>query len=151
MIMPVNQDGGHYRRFGKLYKEGYHVGKDFECDIDTPVYAVDDGETIFSDQVNGFGSMNPSSKGGVIIIRHHDKWGNPYITLYGHIKREKRVAGMMVKAGEQIGTVDKFWNSGYLLPHLHFGKAKGENVPKTKWGYVKTIEDLNKWSDPLSE
>lgn len=143
-MLPVNQDRGRFRKFGKLYKEGYHVGKDFDCDIGTPVVAYADGEIIFTGEVNGFGSMNPHSSGGVIIIQH-----DGYCTLYGHITREKRVVGTMVKEGERIGTVAKFYNTGFLLPHLHFGKYQGVGMPKTKWGYVKTPEELDKWDNPL--
>jgi murein DD-endopeptidase MepM/ murein hydrolase activator NlpD len=142
-MLPVNQDRGRYRKFGKLYKEGWHVGKDFDCNLDTEVHAVADGIIIFSDMANGFGSLNPSTKGGVIIIKHEN-----YITLYGHINRKKNKDDI-VKKGETIGTIAKFFNGGFLLPHLHFAKALGQTWPDTKWGYVKTIEDLKKWIDPL--
>jgi len=141
---PVNIDKGRFRKFGRYYKDaGWHVGHDFDCPIGTEVFAVDDGIIIFSGQVNGFGSMNPHSPGGVIIIQHEN-----YCTLYGHIKRDLK-KDSKVKKGDKIGEVAEFRNQNFLLPHLHFGKYEGEGLPKTKWGYVKKEDDVKKWLDPL--
>ena len=144
-MLPVSQDKGRFRKFGKKYKDGYHVGHDFDCPENTIVSAVDDGDVIFSDEVSGFGSMYPRTPGGVIIIRH-----SGYIALYGHLCRQKQ-KGDKVKQGEQIGTVAMFTSGDDELPHLHFAKAKGKNVPLTKWGYVQTEKELNMWANPLEE
>ena len=65
MIKPVNIDKGRFRKYGKQYSDGFHVGYDFDCPENTEVKAVKDGIVINPTGVhNGYGSLNPSTKGG---------------------------------------------------------------------------------------
>lgn len=160
-MYPVKNDNGKYRIFGKVYLDGIHLGKDMGCNIGSEVYAVCDGVVIESGQFNGYGSLNPSTKGGVVFIKHIDKNNKTFIAQYGHIKINVKIQDR-VKAGDVIGTIADFMNNGDSLPHLHFGVYPGENTPPAPWGYKKNInltrgkklEEgdplLSGWVDPLT-
>ena len=148
-MQPVKIDNGRYRKFGfKLPNGLIHIGHDFDCPIYTEVMAVSDGEIIFSGQVSGFGSLNPRMPGGVIVIRHINKYGNSFVALYGHvISGDISVhSGDIVKKGQQIAKVGSFKNGNAFLPHLHFCIQEGDILPAGKWGYVK---ETGKWRSPL--
>lgn len=141
-----HEDYGRYRKFGFKLGKLYHNGHDWDCPVNTYVHAIADGKIIFSDMVNGFGSLNPRSPGGVILIEHNIN-GLEFVSLYGHIKRF-HAENVPVEEGQPIGLIDDFYNAGIHLPHLHFAIHKGLGKPEGKWGYVP-IDELIDWYDPL--
>ena len=140
MIHPRGIDKGRFRKFGKLYSDGLHAGHDFDCPIKTEVKAISKGIILLSIDINGFGSLNPSTKGGAIFIQH-DK----IIALYGHLSRLVN-EDEKVEEGQVIGTIINFSNHGESLPHLHFGIYNDIMMPDSPFGYVK---QLGLWIDPI--
>ena len=140
MIQPVNIDKKRFRKFGKKYTDGLHLGYDFDCPYNTEVKAIEDGIVLDSREINGFGSLNPSSKGGAIFIQHGDM-----VALYGHVIRFVSI-GEKVKEGQVIGTVRPFTNNGESLPHLHFGIWNNSKMPPPPYGYD---DKLGLWVDPI--
>ncbi len=146
MIRPVNIDKGGYRCFGWIdtKTKKIHNGHDFNCPIGTDVKSVANGKVIFSGNINGFGSLNPSTKGGVVIIKHKD--GNKvFYGLYGHVTNLIK-NGMDVKQGDKIGIIAEFKNGEALCPHLHFAIWYANDYPPPPYGYV---DNLRFWIDPL--
>ena len=117
---------GNYAGFGVRDGSTYHNGADYASTVGANVYAVSDGVVVYSGQYNGFGSLNPSTKGGVIVVKHVDKFGNPFFAVYGHLTLS---VGASVKKGEVIGKIASFYNKGVFLPHLHFGIYTGATFP----------------------
>lgn len=142
MIFPVYKDGGRFRKFGKRYSDGLHLGHDFDVPEGTEVKAVDDGIVVKSDEINGFGGLNPAIPGGAIFIRH----GN-VIVLYGHVNR-KVFTGDTVKKGDIIGTVRGFTYGKDYLPHLHYAKWNSPSMPPPPYGYS---DNIDKWIDPMKD
>jgi murein DD-endopeptidase MepM/ murein hydrolase activator NlpD len=130
---------GVYRKFGW---GGNHTGDDYPCTVGSYVCAVKDGEVVLSAELNGFGSLEPSSKGGCIIIRHqyqHNASSNKdFFGIYGHLDRWIEV-GSSVKRGQVIGTIRSFTNSKTSCPHLHFGVYTGSVMPIDHLGYNKSL------------
>ena len=73
-----------------------HDGVDFGVPMDTPLYAVDDGNVIWS---------GPGDYGTTIIIQH--SWGQSY---YGHLSTTAVTVGTHVTKGQLIGYQRK-WRS----------------------------------------
>jgi murein DD-endopeptidase MepM/ murein hydrolase activator NlpD len=140
MRKPVNIDKGRFRKFGKIYKEGTHLGHDFDCPEGSSVRAISDGVVIDSRNCMGFGSLNPSSEGGIIFVKHGD-----IIALYGHVKSNVAI-NEEVKEGQVIGAVASFKNGNDVLPHLHFGIWGKPTYPIVPYGYSS---QLYFWIDPL--
>ncbi|MEO8496427.1 MAG: peptidoglycan DD-metalloendopeptidase family protein [Planctomycetota bacterium] len=135
---------GGYIGFGYWTGNSYHNGADYSAPVGTTVSAVADGEVVISGQYDGFGSLNPSTAGGVIVVKHTDKFGNPFYAVYGHTNRFVGV-GTQVTKGQTIGTVSAFYKGGSFLPHLHLGIYTGSNFPNTGWGYSSS---LTGWHEP---
>ena len=96
--------------FGSIRKSNditlQHLGVDLEADEDTPVYAVNDGRVVFSEELIDYGKT--------IIIDH----GLGIYSLYLHLNKYKFTKGQNVKEGDVIGLSG---NTGYsIAPHLHF-------------------------------
>lgn len=144
MIKPVTIDKGRFRKFGREYPEGIHLGHDFDCPEGTPVFSVCRGVVAFSGDLNGFGSLNPSTPGGVVVIRHDDD-GSSFWGLYGHVSSTVKTSDI-VNEGDIIGRVSGFSNAGNYLPHLHFGKNVGIDMPLCHLGYNR---ELGEWVNPL--
>lgn len=137
---------GGYRGFGWREGNSYHNGADYASFVGANVYAVADGTVVYSGQYNGFGSLNPSTRGGVIVVRHTNKSGQAFYAVYGHVNRFVGV-GATVRKGEVIGTVAASYNSGVFLPHLHFGIYTGSVFPTSGWGYSSSLAG---WVEPRS-
>ena len=105
--------------FGNIRKEEetaiQHLGVDLKAGIGTPVYAVNDGVVLFSQETKMYGNA--------LIIDH----GFGIFSFYSHLNELKVLNGEKVKQGEIIGLSGK---TGYALaPHLHFSiKIKGFSV-----------------------
>ena len=127
-----------------------HNGADFKAPVGVNVYAMLDGEVIRSGEHGGFGSLNPPTSGGVIIIRHKDKNGNYFYAVYGHLNRlikdnDTGQPGEFVSQGQIIGTIRSFYNGDNFWPHIHLGIYVGSNFPTVGWGYSS---DHTYWRDP---
>jgi murein DD-endopeptidase MepM/ murein hydrolase activator NlpD len=101
-----------------------HDGIDFGVPMNTPLYAVDDGNIIWS---------GPGDYGTTIIIQHG--WGESY---YGHLSTTAVTVGTHVTKGQLIGYSGE---SGEATgPHLHFG-MKPLNPDMTN-GYYGKVDPM---------
>jgi len=153
-MLPVLEDNNLYRKFwvnkrGIAYPEGYHLGKDFGLDIGKNVYSVWNGIIIEAGLHEGYGSLNPSTKGGCIWIKYQ-KDDKIFYANYGHINIDKNIIiGKEIKEGEILGIIAHFTNHGVYLSHLHFGIWDSkEKYPSNHWGYQKE-NDKKHWVDPI--
>lgn len=145
---------GGYRAFGVYDSQlrAYHNGADFQASVGTNVYALRDGYVIYSKEASSFGSIDPSSNGGVIIIKHQDNNGNYFYAVYGHLNRnlatnETGRPGAFVSRGQLIGTIRTFKYGTSLCPHLHLSIYTGTSFPTTGWGYSASLAN---WVDPVN-
>jgi len=105
--------------FGNIRKEEetaiQHLGVDLKAGIGTPVYAVNDGLVLFSQETKMYGNT--------LIIDH----GFGIFSFYSHLNELKFSTGEKVKQGDIIGLSGK---TGYsIAPHLHFSiKINGSSV-----------------------
>ena len=154
LIIPC-KDNHLYRLYGgrrggmdEPYSDGWHLGKDYGCLIGTPVYAPVDLYILDMIYANGYGSMNPHTKGWVIFANGVID-GKMYNFNFGHVFPKVELK-QNVKPGEIIATVATFKNRKELLPHLHFGIHEDFGKPKAPWGYVQNKEDMKGWINPVS-
>lgn len=103
-----------------------HLGVDLKADINTPVYAINDGAVRFSKELNTYGKT--------LIIDH----GLGIYSLYLHLNKFKVLRGEQVEQGDVIGFSG---NTGYsIAPHLHFSvKVNGSSVDPLR--FIETIEN----------
>lgn len=96
----------------------HHLGIDYFCPEGTSVSAVADG-MIFSIANNSA----DRDYGPTIILRHAVDSGKlVFYSLYGHLNSDSLAMvkeGMMVKAGDIIGSVGGYGENGKWTPHLH--------------------------------
>ncbi|MBI4256434.1 M23 family metallopeptidase [Candidatus Uhrbacteria bacterium] len=141
VVLPV--DGQIiYKGFGEYFEDrfsGYHVAIDFEAPADTPVYAVYDGEVVYSGWVSGYG--------GVMVIRSILS-GRTQSYIYGHLDPSSmRAAGDQVLTGDQIAVLgEEGEETDGEREHLHFAMYEGEDV-RLK-GYEISEEGVEHWLNP---
>jgi len=106
-----------------------HLGVDLEAEMETPVYAVNDGAVSFADNMPTYGKT--------LIIDH----GLGIYSLYLHLSEFKFSKGDRVKQGDVIGLSG---NSGYSIsPHLHFSiKLNGAAVDPLIFVETSMVEIL---------
>jgi murein DD-endopeptidase MepM/ murein hydrolase activator NlpD len=146
--MKICNDNHLYRSFGKQYSDGVHLGKDFGTFFGDEVFAPCELKIIDIIFANGYGSLNPSTKGYVIFADCKIN-GQDYNINFGHVNPKVKKDDI-VKVGEVIGTIANFSNHGESLAHLHLGVHVGHGIPASPWGYIKNISDLNGWVNPVS-
>ena len=132
-------------------KYKYHIGQDIEGGERDPVYAIADGEIVFShydaDGTKGWGKGNYG-----LFVKHELNTGEEFLALYGHVRPlegESFAVGQQVTGGEAFAEIGSFSH-----PHLHFGICRSKDVPDTEiypnpcenigWGRM----GLNHWDDP---
>ena len=95
--------------------ERFHEGIDIGAVAGSPIYAVAEGQVIFSGYHAGFGR--------VLAVRH----SYDITTLYAHCWATRVAVGERVQAGTIIGFVG---NTGRATgPHLHFEvRVRGKSV-----------------------
>ncbi len=111
--MQVTGDYGDIRE-NKGYKI-QHLGTDLQADVNTPVYAINDGKVVFAKKLPDYGNT--------IVINH----GLGIFSLYLHLASFKFPVGNMVKQKDVIALSG---DTGYVLgPHLHFSiRVRGASV-----------------------
>ena len=116
--------------YGVIRQEGdfgyQHLGVDLEAKVGTPVYAINDGEVLLSE--------NLSSYGNTLIIDH----GLGIFSFYCHLSEFKVSKGEKVKRGDVVALSG---DSGYAVePHLHLTvKINGSSVDPLR--FIETIEE----------
>jgi len=87
-------------------KKDRHQGIDLAAPLGTPIYAVWDGEVIYSGVQKGYGNL--------VILEHPDR----VMTVYAHNETNIVEAGESVKAGDKIASMGSTGRS--TGNHLHF-------------------------------
>lgn len=124
---------------------GYHTGVDVEYEdvvADVPVRAIADGEVIVSTFASGYG--------GVVVLRHN-MFGEEILGLYGHLDPASLASrGKEMKKSDVLGILGEGYTkeTDGVRKHLHFAILRQNSVDLR--GYVKDINDLTQWYDPLS-
>ena len=119
--------------FGNIRKSGdvslRHLGVDLDAEINTPVYAINDGIVSFVQELTEYGK--------IIIIDH----GLGIYSLYLHLEEFKVAQGDKVTRGEVIGLSG---STGYSLgPHLHLSiKANGASVDPLR--FINAVNTASK-------
>lgn len=123
---------------------GYHNAVDVEhgdINSDVDVFAVYDGQIIYSGFINGYG--------GFVAISH-DFEDEKIISIYGHLNPDNLTANNYeVKKGDKIGILGNAYSrqTDGERKHLHFAILKGENLDFR--GYVPKESELSLWLNPL--
>ncbi|GMM85759.1 murein hydrolase activator EnvC family protein [Pseudoalteromonas sp. MTN2-4] len=113
---------GHLKhRFGQRKHAGMNwKGVVIAAKTGDNVKAVQQGQVVFADWLNGFG--------WVIVIDH----GLGYMSLYGHAQTLLKDVGDQVRSGESIALVGQ--SGGQADPGLYFElRHKGSAVDPVKW------------------
>lgn len=135
-----------------------HLGDDVVVPAGTKVYAIGDGEVVWS-------QMRPGEDlkrnwGGIVVLGHQAQAQNPndkfqkFYSVYGHMKNLSVKVGDHVKTGRQIGIVADSYtpeNGWWKIPHLHFAIYTGPWQNKILPGYKRIEEFRTKvkwWQDP---
>lgn len=116
----LTRDGGqgrltqHFGERSSLYRGKPHNGTDLGAPVGTPVFAVDEGVVMASDN-NDRSTRSKYQYGRYILIKHP----NNLASLYAHLSKQVVGKGETVSRGQLIGYVG---NTGYSTgPHLHLG------------------------------
>ena len=115
--------------FGNIRKSGdislQHLGVDLDANMDTPIYAVNDGVVT--------GVLELIDYGNTVVIDH----GLGIFSLYLHLNKFNVSEGQKIKKDRIIGLSG---NTGYsIAPHLHFSiKLNGSSVDPLK--FIKTAQ-----------
>ena len=98
-----------------------HEGIDMSAPLNTPIYAVADGDVV---------EVSENSHSGTYVkLKHKKADGTVFYSAYLHEYPEQILVkeGQHVKAGEQIGAVgSNGWSTG---PHLHFEIHDSTDTP----------------------
>jgi murein DD-endopeptidase MepM/ murein hydrolase activator NlpD len=111
-------------RFGPR-GETFHDGIDISAAEGSPIWAVEKGEVMYSDQLRGYGNL--------IIIRHP----GGFISVYAHNQRNRVQEGEKVAQGEVIGEVGS--TGRVSSPHLHF-EIRKDNVAQDPLYYLPQLK-----------
>lgn len=117
--------------YATLYNGGkaYHTGHDLNLsdygDSGAAVYAVADGEIVFSGSIGGW-------QGFVVVVKHTLEDGRLFWTRYAHI-RGVMLNGLRVLRGDLLGYICDYLPAGKQNDHLHIdgswkdlGKVPGD-------------------------
>lgn len=93
-------------------RQGKHKGIDIGGDLDSPIYAVEEGKVSKS--------YYSDSYGHVIFIKHH----SGFETVYAHLNKRLVNEGQQVSRGDTIGLMGSTGDSSGV--HLHFELHQSE-------------------------
>jgi len=126
-------ESGQSRNSGRL---NFHAAEDYRSPPGTDVYAVAEGNVVYSGPMGGYGWL--------IIVDHSEM--NLY-SLYGHLSpsRWKTEPGPVAK-GELIAHLGDYHENGETPPHLHFGIRAGQRGDYPGGGFASPSGGLwEKW------
>ncbi len=100
-----------------------HYGLDFDGELGSPIYAVDNGVVVYA-------GWNNYGYGNVIVIDH----GNGWQSLYAHLEQLYVGCGASVFRGNTIGMMGSTGKS--TGPHLHF-ELRTDHAYVNPWDYLR--------------
>lgn len=130
--------------FGAKTTYGYHEGADAnlktggDTDLGKPIYAISDGVVT-----SVHNHTTKPTFGNHIHIQHDGPWG----TIWCHFAHCQSIVvkeGDKIKEGQLVAYVGK---SGTDFAHNHWAIKL---APTGIDGIAKTLDDLNKWTDPVA-
>lgn len=143
--------GQHVRRWIILWAT--HLGDDVVQPAGTPIRAIGEGEVVWSEVRPG--SAKRRNWGGVVIIAHaHRVTGQPFYSLYGHLRDLAVTVGQTVGAEQVLGVIAEGHtpeNGWWQIPHLHFALYTGPWNNQILPGYKRPEERRTRvawWQDP---
>lgn len=124
--------------------EGFHAGTDFEVSkdelsADVPVFAICEGEVLFSGTVEGYGGL---------LVENCMIKGEEVTVLYGHVDpTDLPKTGAKLSKGESFAILGENRSSETdgNRKHLHLGIHRGHELDIL--GYVQKEEDLATYMD----
>lgn len=132
----LTDDNGwnHYSKSGLYWG---HLAVDYyKRGTDIPVYAIAEGEVVYSAKTNG--------NGNTVTIQHNLD-GVTYYSFYSHMKDGSRIKmGEQVQAGEQVGIMGQTGNADG--PHVHLGIYSGP-LREDQEGYNRKNGKKTKFDD----
>lgn len=105
-VANTESSGFGWRNDPFRHRARFHSGTDFRGKRGTPILASGDGVVAFTGRLGGYGRM--------ISIDH----GGGLVTRYAHLQRITTEEGLVVTAGQPIGTLGSTGRA--TGPHLHF-------------------------------
>lgn len=126
---------------------GYHVATDYEVSAgevegDVPVYAICDGEVVYSGFAEGYGGL---------IAQRCWRGDQAMTVLYGHLALASLPKlGDQLEAGQTIALLGaaRSHDTDGNRKHLHLGIHKGVSIDFR--GYVDTEAEVAEYIDPRS-
>jgi peptidoglycan LD-endopeptidase LytH len=98
-------------------RRNVHMGIDFWAPAGEPVYAVLDGEVVYTHN-----HADDGNYGAAVVLKHQFR-DEEFYALYGHLSLkslEESVPGKKVKAGDIVGWLGDKTENGNWPPHLHY-------------------------------
>lgn len=154
-IQPYGVDG--YRFKQRLRRHiilwATHLGDDVVKPAGTIVTAIGEGEVVWAEVRPG--TQQRRNWGGIVILGHtHHSTGEPFYSLYGHMRDLTVTVGQTISAGQPLGMIaegDTPANGWWKIPHLHFAIYVGPWNNEILPGYKRTEQWRAKvawWRDP---
>ena len=103
--------------FNQQHKRNIHLGYDFWCEKEEPVYAP------LSGKIHAIQDNAQEGDYGPTIILEHDLNSHRLFTLYGHLSLTSLAIhhkGDEIKSNELVGYIGDTGVNGNYVPHLHF-------------------------------
>lgn len=154
-VEPYHVSGYHFRQRlrRRLLLWATHLGDDVVQPAGKPVRSIGEGTVVWAEV--RLGHAKKRNWGGIVIIGHtHRTTGQPFYSLYGHLKDLTAVAQQPVAAEQTLGVVadgNTPENGWWQIPHLHFAIYTGP-WPNTILPGYKRPESwrtrLSWWHDP---
>jgi peptidoglycan LD-endopeptidase LytH len=147
--------GGYNEKRGNMYlapqyksRRNIHMGIDIWAPAGEPVYAVLNGEVVYTAN-----HAQEGNYGGTIVLRHKIE-GEEIFALHGHLSvnsLERSKEGHEVKAGDIIGWLGDASENGNWPPHLHYQLSRKDPGEADMPGVVsekERSEALKIYPDP---
>ena len=124
---------------------GFHAATDFEVSHeellqDVPVFAMCEGDVMFSGRVEGYGGL---------LVQNCEIKGEEVTVLYGHVDpADLPKTGVTLSKGQSFAILgeNRSPETDGNRKHLHLGIHRGPQL--SVLGYVQKEEDLKSYMDP---
>lgn len=124
---------------------GFHAATDFEVSEeellqDVSVFAICEGDVVFSGRVEGYGGL---------LVQNCGIRGEEVTVLYGHVDpAELPKTGVTLSKGQEFAILgeNRSAQTDGNRKHLHLGIHRGPQL--SVLGYVQKEEDLESYMDP---